>query len=389
MSSIPSGEWLANIKSVMFVIGSLGAVSFAVLGAVAKLCDENLQKWTTPTSDRQRALWRVRAQFHYWFRRLHYNKFHELFYKAIEDSRSFLMSSFLRPDPVFENEPHLKGWMPYLFLLPMAVLFTWVYYILLQTLLTTPELIIPKSLADLSSGALPLIRWHDEDKAWGGMLVTLLAIPVFTIVPVTFSIGWGFAAIALWHQLISGLPGNLGQYYRSFSAIPRLIVLSFGLTALALVLGKLTSPLAPVPLSPRTFAVNTFFDALSVLVAWHLLREAPPPPGFRQRPSARLFFAILRLGVVGIATGVFAILSLYLSLLKTPNEVPLAVALNTFIARPTPPDALYSLKTDSGRPFAEDMIEKTKRAAKTKSLKVYLQPFFLLQRLDLKRYLTG
>jgi hypothetical protein len=215
-----------------------------------------------------------------------------------------------------------------------------------------------------------------QDKAWEGKLVELLAVPMFTIVLVAFSIGWGSGVIALWHNMIRGLPGYLSEHYRPFSAIPRLIVLSFGLTALALILGKLTSPQSPIPVSPRLFAVNALFDGFSIIVAWILLREEPPTAGHGRRQSARLLFAILRFGAVAFATGIFAVLSLYLSVLKTPNEVPIAVALNTLIARPTPPVAVFSLKLSSDRTLAENVIEQNEKSKEDKVAENMLAAFF-------------
>ena len=369
MTSIFSGDWLTNLRNTVLVLSSLGGLMFGVLGAIAKLCDENLQIWSVAPKARQRSLWRVRAGFRVLFRRLYYSRFHDLFYAALEDSKSLLFKGLLEPDQIFTSKegPALKGAFPYLFLLPLAVLFTWAYYVLLQTILSTPELVIPPSFKELLDGATPLIQRDEQFGGWEGWLVTLIALPIFVFGPIAFSIGWGFGVIAVWHQLIAGLPRNLSRYYAPFSAVPRLIVMSFALTGLALTLGKLTSPHAPIPLSPRLFVVNTLFDALSLIVAWFILRDAPWL-GFKERPFGRLRYALLRLIAVGIATATFAIFSLYLSLVGTVNELPFPVVLNTFIARPTPPIPQFSLLVakDSDQTIADNIIEQNEKSGEDK-----------------------
>jgi hypothetical protein len=120
MAIAASGDWLANIRSVGEVLGALGALLFGAVGAIAKLCEDEGQLWTVPAAQRQRVLWRARARFRVLFRRLHYCRFHDVFFRVLDDSRAFLLRNFLTPSRVFSERDGEE--------LPILA-FTWAYYI--------------------------------------------------------------------------------------------------------------------------------------------------------------------------------------------------------------------------------------------------------------------
>jgi hypothetical protein len=334
-----SGAWLANIRSVGEVLGAFGALFFGAVGAMAKLCEDDGQLWTVPAAQRQRVLWRGRARFRVLFRRLHYSRFHDVFFRVLDDSRAFLLRNFLAPSRVFSEPDNLEE-LPSIMIIiavPILLSLTYAYYIQIDALLNTPDLVIPAALRQLASGAGPIIV--KEGGLWSGRLITLIALPLFTLVPVGFSVVGGCAVIHFWHVfIVRRLPRLIWERYAPFSAIPQLVVFSFGLTALALMIGKFTSPAAPMPTSTRVFIVNTVFDAASVAAAWLLLRRTVGPPGSEGRTVRRAIQAIGQLCAVIAVTGALACLSLYLSLVGTENELPLQVAINTLIARPTAVD---------------------------------------------------
>jgi hypothetical protein len=136
-------------------LAPLGTLFFGAVGAIAKLCEDDGQLWTVPAAQRQRVLWRTRARFRVLFRRLHYSRFHDVFFRVLDDSRAFLLKNFLAPSRVFREPDNLEEPPKIMVIIavPILIALTYAYYIQIDALLNTPEIVIPAALRQLASGA--------------------------------------------------------------------------------------------------------------------------------------------------------------------------------------------------------------------------------------------
>jgi hypothetical protein len=173
----------------------------------------------------------------------------------------------------------------------------------------------------------------NPDGSWSGILVTLVALPAFAFALTIFPALWGRGVIELWQMLIRKLPHPIWQAYRPYSQVPKLLLYSFSITLVAIALGKFVSPGSPAPESTRILLLNTFGDALSILLAGYAFRRIQYRRRFFSR-ARRLAQTFVVLSTLIVALSVASIVALWGGVYGTPQAVSLEAAAHILVAKP-------------------------------------------------------
>ena len=103
------------------------------------------------------------------------------------------------------------------------------------------------------------------------------------------------------------------------------VSISFSITFLALLIGSIADPDAPVPQTVWMLTTNVLFDGLTMMATYAILSRAIARPGLFRIPLAVI--------IDGVAAALFACASLYIAMIFTAKQLSITEVINALIAR--------------------------------------------------------